>query len=105
MPRTEFSREAVVASSPERCWKTVTDVPPLDEWVGVVEHAREITHVSRYSAMLADRIGPFRLGADIDIDVDEPHRIHVVASGEDLSVDSRPGDEFFANVVCDLGAA
>lgn len=92
MPRTEFSREVAVASSPERCWATVTDVPRLVEWVGIVEHAREITHLSRYSAVLADRIGPFRLRADLDIDVDdveEPHRIHVVAAGEDRSVGSR----------------
>lgn len=92
MPRTEFSREVVVAASPKECWATVTDVPRLVEWVSIVEQAQEVEHLTRYTAVLADRIGPFKLRADLDItvdDVDEPHRVHVRAAGEDRSVNSR----------------
>lgn len=92
MPRTEFSREVVVAASPEQCWTTVTDVPRLVDWVSIVEQAEEVEHLAKYTAVLADRIGPFKLRADLDItvdDVEEQRRIHVRAAGEDRSVNSR----------------
>lgn len=92
MPRTEFSREVVVAASPEQCWAAVTDVPRLVEWISIVDQAREVEHLARYTAVLADRIGPFKLRADLDItvaEVEEPHRVHARAAGEDRSVGSR----------------
>lgn len=92
MPRTEFSREVAVSASPEKCWATVTDVPCLVEWVSIVEQAQEIEHLAKYTAVLTDRIGPFKLRTDLDItvdEVDEPRRVRVRAVGEDRSVGSR----------------
>ncbi|MQA76748.1 MAG: hypothetical protein GEU88_21055, partial [Solirubrobacterales bacterium] len=66
--------------------------PRLVDWISIVDDAQEIERLARYTAVLMDRIGPFKLRADLDITVDEvrePHRIHVRAAGEDRQVGSR----------------
>jgi carbon monoxide dehydrogenase subunit G len=92
MPTRQFTRELSVGSTVEHCWKVLTDVPRLVDWVSIVEDAHEIAHLSRYTAVLMDRLGPFKLRADLDIDVTEvepPNRIRVRAAGEDRQVGSR----------------
>jgi uncharacterized protein len=92
VPRSEFRRELTLPASPEQAWKSLTDVPLLVSWVSVVEDASEIEPLSRYSAVLMDRLGPFKLRADLDIDVTDvvPGRsITFKASGEDRQVGSR----------------
>lgn len=92
MPTASFDRELDVSTSAERCWKTLTDVPTLVRWVSVLDDAREERHLSKYSAVLADRLGPFKLHADLDItvsNVEELRSISVSARGEDRQVASR----------------
>lgn len=92
LPRSEFRRELPVASSPEQTWEALTDVPRLVSWVSVVEDAAEVEPLSRYTAVLMDRLGPFKLRADLDItmsDVEVGHSLKVKASGEDRQVGSR----------------
>jgi carbon monoxide dehydrogenase subunit G len=92
VPRSEFRRELTVLASPEESWKSLTDVPLLVSWVGIVEDAEEIEPLGRYSAVLMDRLGPFKLRADLDIVVTAltPGRsISFRASGEDRQVGSR----------------
>ena len=92
MPRSEFRRELTVLASPEESWKSLTDVPLLVSWVGIVEDATEIQPLDRYSAVLMDRLGPFKLRADLDIvvtDVTPGRSISFRASGEDRQVGSR----------------
>jgi carbon monoxide dehydrogenase subunit G len=92
VPRSEFRRELTVLASPEESWKTLTDVPLLVSWVNVVEDATEIEPLGRYTAVLMDRLGPFKLRADLDIVITDlvPGRsITFRASGEDRQVGSR----------------
>jgi uncharacterized protein len=92
VPRSEFRRELTVLASPEETWKTLTDVPLLVSWVSIVEDASEIEPLGRYTAVLMDRLGPFKLRADLDIVVTDlvPGRtITFNASGEDRQVGSR----------------
>jgi uncharacterized protein len=92
MPTAHFDRTLQVSASPAECWKTLTDVPTLVEWVSVLDDAAELEHLERYSAVLADRLGPFRLRADLDIrvgDTEQERRIAVSARGEDRQVSSR----------------
>jgi uncharacterized protein len=92
VPRSEFRRELTVLASPEESWKSLTDVPLLVSWVGIVEDATEIEPLGRYSAVLMDRLGPFKLRADLDIvvtDVTPGRSITFRASGEDRQVGSR----------------
>lgn len=92
MPSVAFSRTQSVAASPDEAWTVLTDVERLISWVSVLEEAREHEPLSRYSAVLADRLGPFRLRADLEItvtDVEEPARLTLRAVGEDRQVASR----------------
>lgn len=92
MPSVEFERSVSVKASPHVVWATVTDVDRIAKWVPVVGAVREIKHLSKYAAVLADRLGPFRLAADLDVtvtDVDEHRSVAFSADGEDRQVASR----------------
>jgi carbon monoxide dehydrogenase subunit G len=92
MPVIEFDRSQVVAADQQQCWKVYTDVPKLVTWVSVLDDAKEIAHLESYTAVLADRLGPFKLKADLDIKVSEVvpgEHIRVQAAGEDRQVASR----------------
>lgn len=92
MPRTEFHRELPVKSTPADSWSAMVDVPRLVSWVSIVENAVEIAPLSKYTAVLMDRLGPFKLRADLDVtvsDVEEGTSLKVRAIGEDRSVGSR----------------
>ena len=94
MPSMTFERDLTVASDPKTCWAVLTDVPRLVSWVSIVQDAQEIAHLERYTAVLMDRLGPFKLRADLDISVDdvrENENVHVKAAGEDRQVSSRIG--------------
>ncbi|HET9188836.1 MAG TPA: SRPBCC domain-containing protein [Acidothermaceae bacterium] len=89
-----FNRELSVSSDTKTCWEVLTDVPRLVEWVSIVDDAHEIAPLEKYTAVLMDRLGPFKLRADLDIVVSEVEigrRIRVRASGEDRQVSSRIG--------------
>jgi carbon monoxide dehydrogenase subunit G len=92
MPAIEFERSQVVAADPQHCWSVYTDVPKLVTWVTVLDEAKEISHLETYTAVLADRVGPFKLKADLDIKVSEVvpgEHIRVRADGKDRQVASR----------------
>jgi carbon monoxide dehydrogenase subunit G len=92
VPITEFHRDLVVAADRTACWAVLTDVPRLVSWISIVGDANELAYLERYTAVLIDRMGPFKMRADLDISVDhvkENEHIHVRASGEDRGVGSR----------------
>lgn len=92
VPSVSFSRDIAVVADPATCWAVLTDVPRLVDWVTILDGAREISPLEKYTAVLMDRIGPFKLRADLDItvsDVEVQRRIRVYAEGEDRQVSSR----------------
>ncbi|TDD70188.1 hypothetical protein E1262_10040 [Jiangella aurantiaca] len=92
MPRNEFGCELTVSAPPARAWATLTDVPVLVSWISVLEQAEELAHLERYTAVLLDRLGPFKLRADLAItlsDVRIEEHVTVHAEGEDRQVGSR----------------
>jgi uncharacterized protein len=92
MAGDKFARTLQVSSDPDKAWETLTDVELMAGWVEIVHDVKEITHLEKYSAVLQDRVGPFKLRADLDVtaEVPEPGRhIRISASGRDRQVDSR----------------
>ena len=92
MPRSEFGRELTVSAPPANAWATLIDVPVLVSWISVLEQAEELTHLEKYTAVLLDRLGPFKLRADLAItlsDVRTEQHVTVHAEGEDRQVGSR----------------
>jgi carbon monoxide dehydrogenase subunit G len=92
MPSVNFERSLQVKADPATCWAVLTDVPHLVSWISIVDEAKEVSPLERYTAVLADRMGPFKLRADLEIvvsEVDEPNNIRVRAAGEDRQVSSR----------------
>lgn len=92
MASEKFERTLQVTADADRAWETLTDVDVLAGWVGIVHDVKEISHLESYTAVLQDRVGPFKLRADLKVgaEVLEPgRRIHISASGRDRQVDSR----------------
>lgn len=90
--RQEFSRTIEVAAPRQRAWASVVDVDQVAGWITIVGGAEEIAPLKRYRALLEDRLGPFKLRADLDIEVvelEEGRHLRARASGEDRQVGSR----------------
>jgi carbon monoxide dehydrogenase subunit G len=87
-----FDREIDVSGDSATTWATLTDVPRVVGWISVVEGAEELEPLSRYTAVLKDKIGMFALRADLDItmsDVVEGRRLRGHADGQDRQVGAR----------------
>lgn len=92
MPTASFARDIRLTAGQQAVWDTITDVPRLVEWVSILHDATEVERLARYRAVLQDRLGPFRLKAELAIavpEVEEGRRIVVTAEGEDRQVSSR----------------
>jgi carbon monoxide dehydrogenase subunit G len=92
MATESFSRTLATTSDAGTCWGVLTDVSRVAGWVTVVGEVNEIEPLAKYSTVLMDKVGPFKLKADLDIKVPEveaPHRIRITAAGEDRQVASR----------------
>lgn len=92
MATHNFSRTLATTSDADTCWALLTDVSRVAGWVTVVGEVNEIEPLAKYSTVLMDKVGPFKLKADLDIrvpEVEAPHRIHFTAAGEDRQVASR----------------
>ena len=92
MASQDFTQTFSVGRSAAECWAVLTDVSRVATWVSVVGSVTEHERLSRYSTLLEDRMGPFRLRADLDVTVPshvEHASIVVRADGEDRQVGSR----------------
>lgn len=92
MPSVSFRRAVTVGTTPGGVWEAVTDVRRVASWVSVVDSVVEHASLERYGAVLTDQLGPFRLSADLDVEVTsitEGHSIRFLAQGEDRQVASR----------------
>ena len=90
--RQDFQRRLEVPAANQRVWETLVDVRQVASWLSIVGEVQELERLRRYRAVLEDRLGPFKLRADLDIelhDVEEGHGLAARATGEDRQVGSR----------------
>lgn len=89
MPSGQLSRRIEVDASPSKCWVVLTDVQRVAGWVSIAHQVEEVEPLASYTVVLQDSFGPFKLHADMEVDVtdvDEERRIRFRASGADRSV-------------------
>jgi carbon monoxide dehydrogenase subunit G len=92
MASEKFNRSTTFAADAATAWTALTDVDRLARWVGILHDVKEIERLDTYTAVLEDRVGPFKLRADLSVDVTVPEegvRVEVAASGKDRAVDSK----------------
>ncbi len=92
MPAEEFRRDLVIDLPRPKAWEMLLDVETVASWVGLVGRVRELSPLSHYRAELRDRVGPFRLRADLEIEIkqlDEGSKVVLEVEGEDRQVRSR----------------
>ena len=92
MALESFSRKVTVLSPREHVWEVLTEVETLASWVGILHSVSEIRRLERYKAVLQDKVGPFKLRADLSILVtveQDGRRVSVSATGRDRAVDSK----------------
>lgn len=89
MPSGHLSRKLEVATGPSDCWSALTDVHRIAGWVSIAHDVEQIERLKSYSVVLQDNFGPFKLHADMDVevvDVNTGQRIQFRGSGTDRSV-------------------
>lgn len=92
MPSVSFERTVTVSTEPATVWEVVTDVSRVAGWVSVVGSVVEVEALRRYTSVLTDQLGPFRLSADLEVGVTslaDGESIRFLAEGEDRQVASR----------------
>lgn len=92
MSQYTFDQSTSTSGDTTAAWALMTDVPRLVRWISVLGEAHEEEQLSRYTAVIADRVGMFSLRADLDISVvelDEPEMITIRAEGQDRQIGSR----------------
>jgi len=92
MPSEEFRRDLTINLPRPQVWEVLMDVNRVAGWVGLVGEVQEIEPLERYQAELTDRVGPFRLRADLNIrikELAEGEKVVLEAEGEDRQVRSR----------------
>ncbi|QWF22728.1 SRPBCC family protein [Nocardioides sp. LMS-CY] len=92
MAEFDFEQTVQVNGTPDEVWSLITDVPRLVGWISVLHDATTVAELAHYRAVMQDKVGMFKLKADLDIRVTEKtegQRIVVHAEGEDRQVGSR----------------
>ena len=64
-----FDQSFPIARSSSEGWEILVDVERVSGWVSIVRDVTEHEHLSHYSAVLEDRMGPFKLRADLEVTV------------------------------------
>jgi carbon monoxide dehydrogenase subunit G len=90
--RQEFHETIQLAAPPEAVWATVSDIPTVLSWISIVEAVEEVDPGRQFRVVLADKLGPFKLRADLNVVVGEREpgsSIRARGDGEDRQIGSR----------------
>jgi carbon monoxide dehydrogenase subunit G len=86
-----FAKDIVVDRPPERVWTFLWDVERVARCLPGCEEVRTVVPQRRYAAVVAERVGPFKVRFPLDIEVlevDEGRRLKAQAAGRDAALGS-----------------
>ena len=93
-----MDREFVVEAARDEVWPRLLDVQAVASWLPIMHSVTEVSSGatgidgSSFQAAFEDRVGPFTLRADLQIEVAgvlEPEEVAIRARGEDRQIRSR----------------
>ena len=83
-------REVVIKASREAVWGFLWDVPRLAACIQGAKDVRVVEEKKRYTALVGEKVGPFRVEFPLEIEVLEaraPERLRARAGGKDGKMD------------------
>jgi len=86
-----FTKDIEVSRTPERVWGFLWDVERVAKCLPGCEDARTVIPRQRYAAVVAERVGPFKVRFPLEIEVlefDEGRRLKAQAAGRDSAIGS-----------------
>lgn len=86
-----FEQEIAVAAAPEQVWAFLWDVDRVARCLPGCRDVRTVVAHQRYEAVVAERVGPFKVQFPLEIQVlaaEAPTHLQVQASGRDASIGS-----------------
>jgi uncharacterized protein len=86
-----FAKDIVVQRPPERVWSFLWEVERVARCLPGCEDVRTVVPQQRYAAVVAERVGPFKVRFPLDIDVlevDPGRRLKAQAAGRDPALGS-----------------
>ncbi|PYM17155.1 MAG: hypothetical protein DMD81_10355 [Candidatus Rokuibacteriota bacterium] len=86
----KVEREIPIQASPEKVWSFLWDVPRLAACIPGAKDVRTIEDGKLYGAVVAEKVGPFKVQFPLTIEVLEalpPERLRARAGGRDAAVD------------------
>jgi len=102
----DFRMETELPHPPERVWQVMVDIARIAACIPGCEQVEEQERLARYSALMKQKVGPFKLEVPAEIIVEEhrePRLVRARASGKDkltrttlavgLDVDLEPIDQ------------
>jgi uncharacterized protein len=88
----DFHETIQLTARPDAVWAVVSDIPTVLSWISIVEAVEEVEPDAQFRVVLADKLGPFKLRADLNVVVGEREpgsSIRARGDGEDRQIGSR----------------
>ncbi len=86
----KVEREVIIAAPRDAVWDFLWDVPRLAACVPGAKEVRTVEERRKYTAVVAEKVGPFKVQFPLEIEVVEvqaPERLRARANGRDTAVD------------------
>jgi uncharacterized protein len=87
----EFTQRIAVAATPEKVWALLWDIKRMATCIPGCREATEVEPHKKYTAIVGERVGPFKVTFPLDIEILEAvegRRLRASATGKDPAVGS-----------------
>ena len=87
----EFAQRIAVAATPQQVWALLWDIRRMASCIPGCREAKEVEPHKRYTALVGERVGPFKVTFPLDIEILEAvegRRLRAAATGKDPAIGS-----------------